>query len=205
VAQGDAEFLEQGFAQVRVVLGADQEVDQFVERLGQIAVVIERLDQESHQGAIPIRHLGHADLGTEVFAQGRGRGLGLAAVHVVVVGIALHPAAGEAHAPAFIVTGASLGGVVAELLGLACCWWESASPAWPSANMPGSPGSSRSSRGFSCKAWSISALSSSVESCNNRIDCCNCGVKARCWESLSWSPCFMTSCSWLYILKCSPR
>ena len=46
-------------------------------------------------------------------------------------------------------------------------------------------------RGFPCRKRSISWLSSSVDSCSSRIDCCSCGVSVRCWESWSWSECFM--------------
>jgi hypothetical protein len=92
VTQGDAEFFQQDFAQIDVVSGPDQQVDQFIQRLRQVAVVVERLDQEADQRAFAVRHLGQADLGAEVLAQRRGRGLGLAAVDVVVVGVALYGA-----------------------------------------------------------------------------------------------------------------
>src|SRR5581483_7641856 len=51
--------------------------------------------------------------------------------------------------------------------------------------------SSRSSRGFSCRNRSISELSSSVDNCSNRMDCCSCGVSVRCCDSLSCRECFM--------------
>jgi len=40
--------------------------------------------------------------------------------------------------------------------------------------------SSRSSAGFSIRMRSISWLSSTVESCSSRIDCCSWGVSVRC-------------------------
>ena len=45
----------------------------------------------------------HYRAGPEVFAQGGRRGLRFAAVHVVVVGVALAVAAGKVHAPALVV------------------------------------------------------------------------------------------------------
>src|SRR5438034_5225416 len=54
-----------------------------------------------------------------------------------------------------------------------------------------SSSSAFSRRGFSCSSRSTSALSSSVESCSRRIDCCSCGVSVRCCESLSWRVGFM--------------
>ena len=51
--------------------------------------------------------------------------------------------------------------------------------------------SARSSNGLSRNICSSSCSSSSVDNCRSRIDCCSCGVNARCWVSLSWSVGFM--------------
>jgi hypothetical protein len=191
VAQGDAEFFEQGFAQL--VVFADQQVDQLVQRLRQVAVVTQGFDQEADQRPFAVGQLGHRHLRAEVLAQGIRRGLGFAAVGVVVVGVALAVAAGEVHAPAFVVAAArflallALIGSAAD--GLRCRLRIARGPRLNSGRF--SPGSSRSSRGFSCRAWSISAFNSSVDNCRSLIDCCNCGVSARCCESLSWSPCLI--------------
>src|SRR5713101_3845266 len=51
--------------------------------------------------------------------------------------------------------------------------------------------SSRSSKGFSWRKRSSSWLSSKVESCKRRMDCCSCGVSVRCCDSLSCRVCFI--------------
>ena len=61
-----------------------------------------------------------------------------------------------------------------------------------------------SRNGLSSSICSISWLNSSVDSCNRRIDCCSCGVSARCCETRSERPCFMLRAR-LYIRKFSPR
>jgi hypothetical protein len=102
VAQGDAEFFQQGFAQL--VVFADQQVDQLVQWLRQVAVVTQGFDQEADQRPIAIGQLGHRHLRAEMLAQGARGGLGFTTVGIVVVGIALAVAAGKVHAPAFVVT-----------------------------------------------------------------------------------------------------
>ena len=57
----------------------------------------------------------------------------------------------------------------------------------------GASSNSLSRNGFSSSICSISWLNSRVESWSRRIDCCNCGVRARCWETRRESPCFMAS------------
>ena len=54
-----------------------------------------------------------------------------------------------------------------------------------------SPSTSR--KGLSSSICSTSCDSSSVDSCNNRMDCCNWGVSARCCETRSDRPGFITS------------
>jgi len=49
----------------------------------------------------------------------------------------------------------------------------------------------RSRNGFSSSICSTSWLSSSVESWSSLIDCCSCGVSARCCETRRDNPCFM--------------
>src|SRR3989344_1396184 len=51
--------------------------------------------------------------------------------------------------------------------------------------------SSGSRKGFCSSICSISWLSSSVDSCNRRMDCCSCGVSAMCCESRNCSEGFM--------------
>ena len=73
--------------------------------------------------------------------------------------------------------------------------------------------SSRSRMGLSASMRSISWLSSTVESCNRRMDCCSCGVSVRCCESRNCRVGFMVRgppraggnghCG--YMRKCSPR
>ena len=60
---------------------------------------------------------------------------------------------------------------------------------------------STSKKGLASSICSISWLSSSVESCRSRIDCCNWGVSARCWEIRRERPCFMR----LHMRKFSPK
>src|ERR1041385_6946788 len=68
-------------------------------------------------------------------------------------------------------------------------------PAGAAASGSPSSASSRSSAGFSIRMRSISWLSSTVESCSSRIDCCNCGVSVRCWDSRNCSEGFIEFCS----------
>ena len=51
----------------------------------------------------------------------------------------------------------------------------------------GAASSSASRKGFCSSICSTSWCSSSVDSCSRRIDCCNCGVSARCCESRTCS------------------
>src|SRR5512135_2436875 len=44
---------------------------------------------------------------------------------------------------------------------------------------------------------SISWFNSTVDSCSRRMDCCNWGVRVRCWESLSCRLCFMNGLRFL--------
>src|SRR5471032_1601178 len=63
---------------------------------------------------------------------------------------------------------------------------------WPSNWASGSTVSSSGSRnGFCSIICSISWCNSRVESCSSRMDCCNCGVSARCCDRRTCSEAFM--------------
>ena len=51
--------------------------------------------------------------------------------------------------------------------------------------------SSFSSSGFCATAIATSCCSSSVDNCSSRMDCCSCGVSARCCDRRSWRLAFM--------------
>ena len=66
--------------------------------------------------------------------------------------------------------------------------------AWARPNSSRAASSAVSSRnGLSSSICSTSWLSSRVDSCNKRIDCCSCGVSARCCETRRERPCFTAS------------
>ena len=58
---------------------------QIIERLGQIAIVIQRVDQALHQGSIPGRQTHQPQLPRQMLAQGSRRGLDIVIVVVVIV------------------------------------------------------------------------------------------------------------------------
>jgi hypothetical protein len=121
MAQGDGELLQERLAHLVVV--GDQQATSSSSGLRQVAVVIQGFDQETDQRPLAIGQLGHRHLRPEVLAQGDRRGLRLAAVHVVIVGIALAMAAGKVHAPAFVVAALRFLALVAFGCrnGLRCC------------------------------------------------------------------------------------
>src|SRR3954463_4916387 len=79
MTQRDAELLHPGFG-----LGRQQRRD-FLERLGEVTVLVERVDQDDHEGAVALVEFGQAELRQEMVAQRGGVGRGEAAVAVLFV------------------------------------------------------------------------------------------------------------------------
>jgi hypothetical protein len=157
----------------------------------QVAVVVERLDQELDQRAVALGKLRQAQLPGQVLAQRGARGLHVLVIAVVVVKVRCDvagttlpasPAASSRHrrSAAFF---RRFGPVPAcrRLVPAPCS--RASAPPFHAGRQDPAASSSRSSSGFSSRYFSSSCFSSSVDSCNNRIDCCNCGVSARCWEA----------------------
>src|SRR6266850_199134 len=92
VPERDAELLESGFG-----FGGQQRRD-FLERLGQIAVFVEGVDQQLDEYAVAIAEIGERELAAQVIAQRRRVRRGKATVAFVIV-IRPAPAGGDIHRP----------------------------------------------------------------------------------------------------------
>ena len=79
VAQSDLQFVG-----IDLEFGR-QRFRQILQRLGQVAVVIQRLDQALHQGSVTRRQAHQAELPRQVLAQRRRRRLHVLEIVVVVV------------------------------------------------------------------------------------------------------------------------
>ena len=97
VPQRDRELLEAGLGLLRKQAG------DFLERLGQVAVFVEDIDQQGDEGAVTIAEIDQRQLGEQVIAQRRGIGRGEVAVAFLVVGPA--PVGGEIARPVVLRRG----------------------------------------------------------------------------------------------------
>ena len=137
----------------------------FLQRLGQVAVVVESIDNQFDQRPVARVLQGDPHLLQQVFAQR----------HIVRFhlrpGIVVLGRLGRAGA------GGSLLGVVAGALLMEPS--ASRRTEWSSGS------SSRSSKGLSDRICSSSWCNSRVDNCSSLIDCCSCGVNARCCDTRS--------------------
>ena len=115
VAQRDGQVVEIDFGFRR------QQLEQVVEWLVQVAVIVERLDQEAHQGAVAIGHLRQGHLLVEIFTQRNARGLQVLVVDVIVVALAAARGAGADVGPVdAVVCAAALAAFALVAVGGGC-------------------------------------------------------------------------------------
>ena len=213
----------------RVVAGRPQALGDLLERVGEVAVLVERLDQHVHGrrvlvGAGAGRAAGRA--GDPAGDRRRRAALGGIELVVAVDGARLagrladaievrrarcrspSPRARWCRTRRRRSTGAVARRLEAGLGGAARLALADGSArvsrSAPIGSNTGAASSSASRNGFCSSICSTSWCSSSVESCSRRIDCCSCGVSARCCDRRTCSHGFMAR-SAAYIRKCSPR
>ena len=86
VAQGDFQFLDLDFVLWR------QRFPEFRQRSGEVAVVVQCLDQETDQAAVTLAQLGHSQLPAQMLTQADIGGMNIVAVAIVIL---VAPGTGE--------------------------------------------------------------------------------------------------------------
>ena len=208
----NAQVVEQFLARsARVLVLARQQAGGDVfEAVFEVTVLVERVDQDLQRRALGGGELHAGQLLGQVLGQADVGRLGLAALAVIVATARWAVARQLADAVKVIALGAvgpvlAVGGakVLGRQLALASGFSarfgavvvvrrgvvRSAGALLASSGVLTLNSSSVSSSGLVASICSTSWFSSRVESCSNRMDCCNWGVSARCWlrRSCRWA------------------
>jgi hypothetical protein len=224
VAQRAAQLRDERLDRVAVAVVVEAEVGDeaafdeargdVLDRVGEVAVVVERIDEDEDGGGIRRREPHPGELAAQVVLESLRDRVAVAVVGVVEVVVGPRRPGSLADAVEVLVLGAVSpsrrrypnSAAASIAVGSAASTpsppgsaarSDSRSPARSatesgsaSGSNAGAASSSTSRNGFCSSICSTSWCSSSVDSWSSRIDCCSCGVSARCCESRTWSVCF---------------